>query len=353
VSADAAAAGGHARWLERGFTWRDGERLIGFATGSAGQAAQLLAREGLSPFVLLASVRAAAAVPALAAAAAAVVPVAHGQVPDVALAAEGDLPSEPLPLVALGGGRVIDAAKALAAARDLPCAAVPTTLSGAELTAIHRPLADGRGARPLRPQVVVTDPELLTQPPADLVASAMNAMGHAMEAVYVSGAGPVSTAAAVDAAGLLAGGAQGLGGEEGGERVALALGGLLAGYAIGATGLGLHHVLCQSVVRVSGAPHASVNAVMLPHTLRFMLPRAGAELAPVVRALVGLHDPALALELVTSLVARSGTTRLRQLGVDAAELEEAAALAARRPELRATPSAPAARGLLGLLERGF
>ena len=35
------------------------------------------------------------------------------------------------PLVALGGGRVVDAAKAIAGADGLAVAAIPTTLSGA------------------------------------------------------------------------------------------------------------------------------------------------------------------------------------------------------------------------------
>ena len=45
-------------------------------------------------------------------------------------------------LVALGGGRVIDVAKAIAAVRGGRVAALPTTLSGAEMTHIHR-LPDG------------------------------------------------------------------------------------------------------------------------------------------------------------------------------------------------------------------
>ncbi len=35
-------------------------------------------------------------------------------------------------------------------------------------------------------------------------------------------------------------------------------------------GLSLHHALCQTIVRTAGTPHALTNAVMLPHTLRFM-----------------------------------------------------------------------------------
>ena len=49
-------------------------------------------------------------------------------------------------LVALGGGRVIDVAKAIAAVGGGRVAALPTTLSGAEMTAIHR-LPEGHEAQ--------------------------------------------------------------------------------------------------------------------------------------------------------------------------------------------------------------
>ena len=61
-------------------------------------------------------------------------------------------------LVALGGGRVIDTAKAIAAVRGGSVAAVPTTLSGAEMTAIHRLPAGASGASGVRPELVLADP---------------------------------------------------------------------------------------------------------------------------------------------------------------------------------------------------
>ena len=65
-------------------------------------------------------------------------------------------------LVALGGGRVIDTAKAIAAVRGGRVAALPTTLSGAEMTAIHK-LPDGHSApHPVRPQLVFAEPAAMT-----------------------------------------------------------------------------------------------------------------------------------------------------------------------------------------------
>ena len=48
--------------------------------------------------------------------------------------------------MALGGGRVVDTAKAIAGAGEGVCAAVPTTLSGAEMTPFHRTPAGAEGA---------------------------------------------------------------------------------------------------------------------------------------------------------------------------------------------------------------
>ena len=111
------------------------------------------------------------------------------------------------PLVALGGGRVVDAAKAIGGADGLPVAAIPTTLSGAEMTRFHRMPAGFDGWQLTRPTVVVADPDLMASAPMPgLAASAMNALAHAMEALYTPLANPVATGAGLRAAQELAGG---------------------------------------------------------------------------------------------------------------------------------------------------
>jgi hypothetical protein len=80
-------------------------------------------------------------------------------------------------LVALGGGRVIDVAKAIAAVGGGRVAAIPTTLSGAEMTGFHR-LPAGRSApRLTRAALVIAAPAAMTSlPEPALRASAMNAL---------------------------------------------------------------------------------------------------------------------------------------------------------------------------------
>ena len=177
------------------FVWRDGERTIRFGLGAGAHA-----WPGVD---VLTTARAETDIPAAVLAGARVHHVPAGQVPDAAAALIDRVGAGPM--VAWGGGRVIDTAKALAAARGGEVCAVPTTLSGAEMSRGHRPAA-GYESRPNhRPVLVLAAPELMAgQPAAARRASAMNALAHAAEALYGPGRNPVASLAAARAAALLA-----------------------------------------------------------------------------------------------------------------------------------------------------
>ena len=191
--------------------------------------------------------------------AAEVVHVPPGRVDEISAALLADHSFDPsVLLVAYGGGRVIDTAKAIAGAVGGRCAAVPTTLSGAEMTGFHRTPAGVGGARLVRPAFVFADPELMASAPMPgLAASAMNALAHALEALYTPLANPVTSMVALRAATELSAGAS----ADPPDREALALGALLAGYVSGSTGIAVHHAVCQTLVRETGTPHAETNAV--------------------------------------------------------------------------------------------
>ena len=90
--------------------------------------------------------------------------------------------------------------------------------------------------------------------------------------------------------------------------------------------------MCQTIVRVCGTPHAQTNAVMLPHFVRFMEPRAPREIAL-------LHE-ALGTEVQT-LAARAGVTTLRELGVSKDDLPRIMEGVAQRGDIAAnTPGSP-------------
>jgi alcohol dehydrogenase class IV len=319
-------AGSRARDLS--FVWRDGERVIRFGRGVAAEAVDALGGPG---YRLLTTQRAAAALPAVAEAAAHVELVPGGTVPELAATALAGGPGDGR-IVALGGGRVVDTAKAVAAALGggVRPMAIPTTLSGAEMTRGHRHAKGVDESTPrLRPAVVVCDPALAaSQPEPELAASACNALGHAVEGPCTPSAHPVATLAASDAAQRLVrafAGAQP-------DRAELALGALLAGYTIDSTGFGLHHVMAQTLVFAGLATHGQANAILLPHTmgaLAWRFPDWFESLATTLG-----EDPA---EAAARLCARSGATRLGALGIDDAELDAAADAAALRPQLDGTP----------------
>jgi alcohol dehydrogenase class IV len=247
-------------------------------------------------------------------------------VAEVSAAVRGEVGGRPI--VALGGGRVVDSAKAIGAADGLAVAAVTTTLSGAELTGFHRLPAGVEGKRLVRPSLVIADPALMSSAPMPLLAaSAMNALAHAVEALYTPLANPVASMAALRGARLIA---SGLDGEGEPDRQALALGALLAGYASGQTGYAVHHVVCQTIVRVGGTPHAQTNATMLPHSVRLMRDRAPEEMRRLDEA---LGDP-------SRLARRAEVTGLRALGFDEALVGDVVDAVLPRPELANTPSPP-------------
>jgi alcohol dehydrogenase class IV len=272
--------------------------------------------------------------------------VPQGGVPEAAAAVRRGVGGRPL--VALGGGRVIDSAKAIAGADGLPCAAVPTTLSGAELTRIHRMPAGVETFNLVRPSLVVGDPALMaSQPMPALAASAMNALAHAVEALYTPFRNPVSDIAGLRAASLVAAGLAA--GEP--DRHALALGALLGAYALGAAGYAVHHVVCQTLVRVAGTPHAETNAVILPHAIRLVAPHAPAPIAALAEALGAAERGASpAADRVAALAARAGPTTLAELGADPATFDAVAEQALARAELRNTPGPPDAGELRALLD---
>ncbi len=318
------------------FTWIDGERLIRFGPAALGEAGELLERQGFAHYALLTTERALTAAPALGERADAVLRVPSGGVPEAAAAVRGGVGGRPL--VALGGGRVIDAAKAIAGADGLSCAAVPTTLSGAEMTRVHRMPSGVEAFKLVRPSLVIADPTLMaSQPMPGLAASAMNALAHAVEALYTPFANPVAGDAALRAVRLIASGLE----RDEPERPWLALGALLAGYAVGSAGYAVQHVVCQTLVRVTRVPHAAAYAVMLPHTLRLMAPRAPEVIGRVAEALGAERaDASLAAERAATLAAGAGPTRLSELGVEAGQLDAVVTQVVQRPELANTPQPP-------------
>jgi alcohol dehydrogenase class IV len=334
--------------VSESFVWRDAGRVVVFRPEGVEQAPQLLREDGFDGFELLTTPRALLGAPELEAAARATHAVAPGQVPE--LAAELLDGARSSQLVALGGGRVIDTAKAIASVSGARVAAIPTTLSGAEMTGIHRlPAgAEERVRAMVRPELVVADPEAMTgRAERTLRASAMNALAHGADSLCTPFANPVSRMTALRGAELIAASLDRQPAER--DRAALAQGAILCGYAIDSGAFAIHHVICQSLVRVCGSPHAETNAAILPRAMAFMAPRAPEDIAALADALG--TDPS---EIEPRILELGGDPfGLGEAGADRSKLDDAIESMLLRPELAFTPEPPNRDDLKELIERAW
>jgi alcohol dehydrogenase class IV len=330
------------------FVWRDAGRVVVLRHDGVAQAPRILHEYGFGEFELLTTPRALPGAPELEAAAKAVHAVPPGQVPDAA-AALLDRAKAPQ-LVALGGGRVVDTAKAVAAVSGARVAAIPTTLSGAEITGIHRlPAgAESRVRAMVRPDLAIADPEAMTsQPEAALRASAMNTLAHGADSLYTPFANPVSQMTALRGAELIAASLDQDPAER--NRAALAQGSLLSAYAIDSAAFGLHHVICQTLVRICGTPHAETNATILPRAMAFMVPRAPDQLADLAEALATTPT-----DIEARILHLGGNPAgLADLGADRSKLDQALESMLIRPELAFTPEPPTRHDLEALIESAW
>ena len=281
--------------------------------------------EGWEQFELLSTSRALSEAPSLGVAADGVHLVPPGPVPQASAAVIDDVGSERL--VAFGGGRVIDSAKAIAAVRGGEVAAIPTTLSGAPITAIHR-LPEGHSASSrVRPSVVIGYAETMTSAPEpQLRATAMNALAHGADSLYTPLADEASRGAALRGAELIAEALDQA--PDARDRAALSLGALLCGLAVDRAGIALHHVIGQSAVRVLGTPHAETYAALLPNTMEAMRDRAPERIDDLARALG--TDSAGIRDRIADL---AGHRRLGELGADRDRFDQLLDVAMARPEL--------------------
>jgi maleylacetate reductase len=250
-------------------------------------------------------------------------------------------------VVAVGGGSAIDLGKAISAEADVPLVSVPTTYAGAEWTPYfgirdpERKLKGGGSGAHLRGAVY--EPELtLSLPREQTVGTAMNALAHCAEALYVQGHNPKADEHALTGARLI------------GEwlarvvavpqdldaRTKLLEGAMHAGAALGGSMLALGHAMAQALGGRYGLPHGAMNALCLPVALRF-----NAEVAP--DAVQRFHD-AVGTD-VQELARLGGFERLRDFGVPEDELAEVAAATVERAGAKANPRQASAADVEQLL----
>jgi maleylacetate reductase len=249
-------------------------------------------------------------------------------------------------LLALGGGSTIDTAKRVSAETGLPLVSVPTTYGGAEWTTyygvrdIERRMRGGGGGA--HNEAVVYDLGLtLGMPPGVTGGTALNALAHCCEALYVKGRDPDADPLALEGADLISEALprvlDNLGDKD--ARETLLRGAAKAGEALSRSGLALAHAMAQVIGGRYGLPHGGLNAICLPPVLGF-----NAEFVP----------PALlrgrAAERADELAGLSGFTTLSALGVPRDDLPGLAAAVGGRPGALANPRPASPEDVLELLQ---
>ena len=252
-------------------------------------------------------------------------------------------------LLAIGGGSTIDTAKRVSAETGLPLVSVPTTYSGSEWPtyfgvrdAQRRMRGGGGGAHN---EAIVYDVELTLGMPKDVTGgTAMNALAHCCEALYVKGRDPMADPVALEGADEISDALPRVLDDLGarGSREELLRGAAKAGEALGRSGLALAHAMAQAIGGRYGLPHGALNAICLPAGLRF-----NAEFVP--EALLGGR----AAEQAEELASLAGFTTLGALGVPGDDLPERAGAIAQRPGALVNPRPATPADVLELLSSVF
>jgi maleylacetate reductase len=246
--------------------------------------------------------------------------------------AEVEVPLEADGILAVGGGSAIDTAKLASASSEKPAVHVPTTYSGAEWTTTYgirdpdrRMRGSGGGARTVG---ILYDVELtLDLPPHVTAGTAMNALAHCAEALYVRGRSDEGDAEALAGAAPIARALPRVlaAPNDRNAREELLRGAIHAGRALRLAGLALAHAMAQAVGGAYGLAHGAMNALCLPPALEF-----NRTLAPGAVSRFGTAIGGDAVERTRELARLGGFGRLRDFGVPTDELPALAQAAATR-----------------------
>jgi maleylacetate reductase len=259
-------------------------------------------------------------------------------------------------VLAVGGGSAIDLGKAISAA-GLPLVSVPTTYAGAEWTSYfgvrdpqRRMRGGGGGAHPT---AIVYEPELTLDLPAETtVGTAMNALAHCAEALYVQGHNPAADEHALAGARLIADWLPRVVStpQDREARTELLRGACHGGAALAGSMLALAHAMAQAIGGRYGLPHGTLNGICLPPVLRFNDAFARDAVARFGEAIGAPGDPAGRVEALATL---AGPRRLGELGVPEADLPGLAASAAERGGNLANPKPASPEEIEQLLRAVF
>ncbi|MCB8883578.1 maleylacetate reductase [Acidisoma cellulosilytica] len=238
-------------------------------------------------------------------------------------------------LVAVGGGSTTGLGKAIALRTDLPQIVAPTTYAGSEMTPILGETRDGQKVTQKSPRVlpetVIYDVDLTLNLPVALSGtSGINAIAHAVEALYAQDRNPIMSLMALEGIRAMARALPVIV-QSPGDRAARSdalYGAWLCGLCLGTVGMALHHKLCHTLGGTFDLPHAETHTAVLPHAVAYNAPALPDEMAALAAAL-GATDAAQGLfDLADAVGAQHA---LKHLGMPEAGIERTADMAVANP----------------------
>ena len=244
-------------------------------------------------------------------------------------------------VVAVGGGSSTGLGKIIALENHVDLLVVPTTYAGSEMTPIWGRTANnekltGRAPHVL-PKVVIYDPTLTYSLPLGIsVNSGMNAIAHAVEALYSPKVSPLVQQAAYEGIRVMAEGlralAKNINDESARER--LLYGTFLCGFTLGNSTMGIHHKICHQLGGMFNLPHAPMHSAVLPYAIAYNEAAARDVLEPLAKIL----NARTASQGIWDLSKEIGSeTSLENIGFPVIESEKVADLMASYPLVNPRP----------------
>ncbi|MCA1770964.1 MAG: iron-containing alcohol dehydrogenase, partial [Halomonas sp.] len=160
--------------------------------------------------------------------------------------------------------------------------------------------------------------------------SGINAIAHAVEALYARDRNPVISLMAEEGIAALARSLPVIAADPGDvkARSDALYGAWLCGSCLGAVGMSLHHKLCHTLGGSFDLPHAETHTIVLPHAVAYNAPAAPEAMMRIARAL-GCDDPAAGLFDLARAV--GAPTALEEIGLRQEDVERAVEIATRNP----------------------
>ncbi|KAK2767578.1 hypothetical protein FQN54_003736 [Arachnomyces sp. PD_36] len=240
-------------------------------------------------------------------------------------------------VVSIGGGSTIGLGKAISIRTGLYHICIPTTYAGSEMTPILGETADGlkktRSDPKILPGTVIYDVDLtMTLPAAMSATSGVNAIAHAVEALYARNGNPIIRLLAQEGIRALAASLPEIVANPSSPsaRSSAQYGAWLCGTCLGSVGMSIHHKLCHTLGGSFNLPHAETHTAVLPHAISYNAPNIPEAMKLLADSLPESNGDAIH-GLNVLLTKLKVNKRLEDFGLKEEDIDKAADIAVSNP----------------------